>query len=96
MALALQKYVDPSTLPSLFQSNLEPPILLSMLQTFLEILPNNPDAAPKVLSYLDGLSKVSRINMVLLFLSEQERGVVRRLCDTLGDAARVRPWKSVL
>ncbi|KAL1686439.1 hypothetical protein GGG16DRAFT_117880 [Schizophyllum commune] len=92
----LTKYVDPSTLPTLFQSNLEPPILLSMLQTFLDVLPNNPDAAPKVLSYLDGLSKVSRINMVLLFLSEQERGVVRRLCDTLGDAAKVRPWKSVL
>ncbi|KAL1663410.1 hypothetical protein GGF50DRAFT_116066 [Schizophyllum commune] len=92
----LTQYVDPSTLSSLFQSNLEPPILLSMLQTFLDVLPNNPDAAPKVLSYLDGLSKVSRINMVLLFLSEQERGVVRRLCDTLGDAAKVRPWKSVL
>ncbi|KAL1704637.1 hypothetical protein EV121DRAFT_291204 [Schizophyllum commune] len=92
----LSKFVDPTTLPPLFKSNLEPPILLSMLQTFLDILPNNPDAAPKVLSYLDGLSKVSRINMVLLFLSEQERGVVRRLCDTLGDAAKVRPWKSVL
>ncbi|KAL1753894.1 hypothetical protein FB107DRAFT_276295 [Schizophyllum commune] len=92
----LTKYVDPSTLPTLFQSNLEPPILLSMLQTFLDVLPNNPDAAPKVLSYLDGLSKVSRINMVLLFLSEQERGVVRRLCETLGDVAKVRPWKSVL
>ncbi|KAL1673444.1 hypothetical protein EV122DRAFT_282993 [Schizophyllum commune] len=92
----LTKYVDSSILPALFQSNLEPPILLSMLQTFLDVLPNNPDAAPKVLSYLDGLSKVSRISMVLLFLSEQERGVVRRLCETLGDAARVRPWKSVL
>ncbi|KAL1744087.1 hypothetical protein HDZ31DRAFT_39491 [Schizophyllum fasciatum] len=92
----LTKFVEPDSLPQLFQSNLEPPILLSAFQTFLDVLDTNPQATPEVLAYMQGLARVSRINMVLLFLSDKERDVVRRLCDRLGDVARVRPWKSVL
>ncbi|TRM61178.1 hypothetical protein BD626DRAFT_502982 [Schizophyllum amplum] len=92
----LCQFVDPAALPQLFDSNLEPSMLLSILETAQEMLSGDAGAASKVLSYMDGLSKVSRINVVLLFLNNEERGVVRRLCDTLGDAARVRPWKSVL
>ncbi|KAK0244398.1 hypothetical protein EDD85DRAFT_807910 [Armillaria nabsnona] len=73
--------VPPARLPALFKTSLEPSLLASILETFLNTSNENSDV---VVGYLEALSKVPRLGTIILFLSEGERTVLRRLVEKVG------------
>ncbi len=77
----LLKSVPPAQLPALFKTSLEPSLLASILETFLNTSNENSDI---VVGYLEALSKVPRLSTIILFLSEGERTVLRRLVEKVG------------
>ncbi|KAK0449273.1 hypothetical protein EV421DRAFT_1780951 [Armillaria borealis] len=84
--------VPPAQLPALFKTSLEPSLLASILETFLNTSNENSDV---VVGYLEALSKVPRLGTIILFLSEGERTVLRRLVEKVGvDKVNV-VWRKV-
>ncbi|KAK0503827.1 hypothetical protein EDD18DRAFT_1130880 [Armillaria luteobubalina] len=84
--------VPPAHLPALFKTSLEPSLLASILETFLNASSEDSDV---VVGYLEALSKVPRLGTIILFLSEGERTVLRRLVEKIGvDQVNVI-WRNV-
>ncbi|KAK0487272.1 hypothetical protein IW261DRAFT_1446869 [Armillaria novae-zelandiae] len=73
--------IPPAQLPALFKTSLEPSLLASILEMFLNASSENSDV---VVRYLEALSKVPRLSTIVLFLSEGERTVLRRLVEKVG------------
>ncbi|KAK7025566.1 hypothetical protein VNI00_015919 [Paramarasmius palmivorus] len=90
--------VDPSTYPSLFKTSLEPSLLISIVQTFLDVLSTDldPDARDFIGRSMEGLLHVPRISTIALFLSGTEKDVVKSVLQKLDDAVLTDLWRSVL
>ncbi|KAK0188216.1 TPR-like protein [Armillaria mellea] len=73
--------VPPAQLQALFKTSLEPSLLASILETLLNASNENSTV---VVEYLEALSKVPRLGTIILFLSEGERTVLRRLVEKVG------------
>lgn len=71
----------------MFKISLEPSLLVSLLETFLATLQqSNDDAhtASEIRDYVDALAKVPRFKTVLLFLSKNEKVILREVWEHLG------------
>ncbi|EPQ54687.1 TPR-like protein, partial [Gloeophyllum trabeum ATCC 11539] len=83
----LLSQIPPSSLPYLFQTSLEPSLLVSMLATFLHVLrsPNaNQQVKEDVKQYMSSLSRVPRFNFVLMLLSRSEKDTARQVWSEVG------------
>ncbi|KAI3621322.1 rna polymerase ii-associated protein 3 [Moniliophthora roreri] len=94
----LIKNVEPSTYPSFFKTSLEPSLLISIVQTFLDILSSvsHSDAKSLVTRSMEGFLHVPRISTIALFLSGTEKDLVKRVLEKLDDASLTDLWRSVL
>ncbi|KAK0222015.1 hypothetical protein IW262DRAFT_1377548 [Armillaria fumosa] len=84
--------VPPAQLPALFKTSLEPSLLASILETFLNA---SSEDSGVVVGYLEALSKVPRLGTIILFLSEGERTVLRRLVEKVGVDQVSVIWRNV-
>ncbi|KAK0464701.1 TPR-like protein, partial [Desarmillaria tabescens] len=75
--------VPSAQLPAFFKTSLEPSLLASILEIFLNVS-NEERNTSIVVEYLEALSKVPRLGTMILFLSEGERMVLRRLVERVG------------
>ncbi|KAJ8454003.1 hypothetical protein ONZ45_g19475 [Pleurotus djamor] len=93
----LAQQAPPSCLPQLFQTSLEPPLLVSIFQTF-EVALTADDASmpPLIRSYLDAFAQVPRIGTILLFLTKDEKALVLGVCDAVQAAEPGSFWSAVL
>ncbi|KAF9561099.1 hypothetical protein CPC08DRAFT_707668 [Agrocybe pediades] len=80
--------IPPPQIPAIFKTNLEPSLLVSILDIFLEVLKPLPEhettVRAQVLSYLHALSAVPRFGTLLLFLSKPEKVLAREVWALLG------------
>jgi len=79
-----EQTIPPSSLQKLFQTSLEPPVLILLLQTFLATLDQNPSQRDGVREYMDGLANVPRFSTVLLLLTNPEKDCARRVWEKVG------------
>ncbi|KAK0201625.1 hypothetical protein DFS33DRAFT_1348839 [Desarmillaria ectypa] len=87
--------VPPAQLPALFKTSLEPSLLASILETFLNAS-NEERNTSTVVEYLEALSKVPRLGTMILFLSEGEHTVLRRLVEKVDVDTVNAVWRTVL
>ncbi|KAF4617296.1 hypothetical protein D9613_005646 [Agrocybe pediades] len=80
--------IPPPQIPAIFKTNLEPSLLVSILDIFLKVLKPLPEhettVRAQVLSYLHALSAVPRFGTLLLFLSKPEKVLAREVWALLG------------
>jgi len=91
--------IEPSTLPKLCQTSLDPSLLASILEAILDVLSVSGDVSKikeRMLAYLDGFSKVPRFETVVLFLSEKEKQRAKQVLELLGVEQPSGFWRSVL
>ncbi|KAG5726879.1 RNA polymerase II-associated protein 3 [Termitomyces sp. T112] len=81
----------PSSVPALFRTSLEPALLVSMMGVFRDVLNANAlkddeldGVRERVRGYMDAFGKVERFETVMLFLSHEEKKVVRGVWEALG------------
>eukprot|EP00897_Mesotaenium_endlicherianum_P008666 jgi/Mesen1/7828/ME000417S07139 len=75
---SILRMVDSHGLPQLFKDSLTPALLLPMLLTLLS--PSFfPREAEKAMEMLEGLARVPRFHLTVLFLSSKDRAAVRML-----------------
>ncbi|KDQ11161.1 hypothetical protein BOTBODRAFT_35703 [Botryobasidium botryosum FD-172 SS1] len=90
---ALLNSIPPPELPGLFKTSLESTHLVSILQDFLS---QPPDAFPRIKEYLVNFPRVSRFGVMVLFLKDDEKELVRKVWDSLGEIGRDsegrKPW----
>jgi len=86
--------IPPSDLPVLFKISLESTHLVSILRNFLG---QPPEVFPRIKEYLINLPRASRFGVIILFLKEDEKELVRKVWDSLGEIGRDpearKPWK---
>lgn len=86
--------VPPSSLPALCKTSLEPAFLIAVLDTLRSLVASGigqADVRNAMREYLDGFAKVQRFDTVVMFLSAQEKDVVRDVLRALG----VKSWAGV-
>ncbi len=86
----VQAQIPPSSLPKLFQASMEASSLVSLLQTFREVLqqtPQGPDTVKAVKDYMLNLARVPRFTTAVLFLSPEERRLVENIWERIGGHA---------
>ncbi|KAF8879478.1 hypothetical protein BD779DRAFT_1551728 [Infundibulicybe gibba] len=88
--------ISPASLPTVFQTSLEPSMLISILKTFRDHIDLNPGPT-NVKSYLDALARVPRFGTVVLFLSADEKEIARMVWERVGviSAELSGPWRCV-
>jgi len=90
---ALLNSIPPPELPGLFKTSLESTHLVSILQDFLS---QPSDAFPRIKEYLVNFPRVSRFGVMVLFLKDDEKELVRKVWDSLGEIGRDsegrKPW----
>ncbi|KAI0699139.1 hypothetical protein BC835DRAFT_1461661 [Cytidiella melzeri] len=92
--------LPPTSLPSLFKTSLEPSNLVSMLKTFQHVLQSpsaSLDTKMCIQEYLVNLARVSRFGTLMLFMSADERRLVKDVWDALrndeaSDVQERRAW----
>ncbi|XP_017296700.1 RNA polymerase II-associated protein 3 [Kryptolebias marmoratus] len=76
------RQIEPAAYGSIFINSLEPDVLNQILQTLLDFFtPNEAPAA--ILETLSSLAGVRRFDMAVMFMSPQEKKVLRELFDFL-------------
>lgn len=85
--------IPPPDLPSLFKTSLESSHLVSILNVLSDM---PPETSGRVKEYLSNLTRVSRFGTIRMFLNKDEKEVVRKVWDGLGDQGRDpearKPW----
>ncbi|KZT19993.1 TPR-like protein, partial [Neolentinus lepideus HHB14362 ss-1] len=79
--------IPPISLSSLFQTSLEPTLLVSMLTTFLHIIrvPGIPgNVKEDVRQYMLSLARVPRFSIVLMLMSRSEKVVAKQVWEDVG------------
>ncbi|KAI0029481.1 hypothetical protein K488DRAFT_80143 [Vararia minispora EC-137] len=92
--------IPPSALPSLFQTSLETPLLLSVLDTFHTLLTSSAyeterhDLRNWIRQYLVHFPQVPRFGTVVLFLSSNEKALTKEVLREAGaDEALLAAWR---
>ena len=72
----------------MFKTSLESPQLVSLLETFSSVLRDpefeyEPDVKATVKTYLINLSRVPRFSTIVLFMSKDEKKLVKEVWDAL-------------
>ncbi|TFK52695.1 TPR-like protein, partial [Heliocybe sulcata] len=83
----LMAQISPDSLPSLFQTSLEPTLLVSMLTTFLHILsvPGiSVGVKEDIRQYMLALGRVPRFSIVLMLMSRSEKDLAEQVWQELG------------
>ncbi|TDL23198.1 hypothetical protein BD410DRAFT_787515 [Rickenella mellea] len=79
--------IQPTYLPTLFQTSLEPTLLVSIVETFQSLV-SAEDASDEdkemVNDYMKWFAKIPRFETVVLFLSSREKSLVRSVCMATG------------
>jgi len=68
------------------------------MEMFLAVLSasnSDPDIKQRVIIYMDNFAKVSRFEILLLFLSRREKGIVKQVWTMLGLNELVGIWAAV-
>lgn len=76
--------VPASSLPAMFKTSLEAPLLVSMLETFKFVLTEHDDERTikdSVKSYLLNLARVPRFSTIIMFMSNDEKKLVKEVWD---------------
>ncbi|EKM61554.1 uncharacterized protein PHACADRAFT_204723 [Phanerochaete carnosa HHB-10118-sp] len=76
--------VPPASLPAMFKTSLEAPLLVSVLGTFKFILAEHDDnssARDSVKAYLLSFARVPRFSTIMMFMSKYERTLVKEVWD---------------
>ncbi|EIN12462.1 hypothetical protein PUNSTDRAFT_141160 [Punctularia strigosozonata HHB-11173 SS5] len=85
---ALLCQIPPAAVPSMCQTSLEPPLLVSILNTFSSLLDEhcdpNPDLVDHVREYMLALKEVPRFAMVALFMNQKE-SLTRVVCPGVAE-----------
>ncbi|KZT64243.1 TPR-like protein, partial [Daedalea quercina L-15889] len=86
--------VSPIALPSLFQSSLEARSLTNIVGTLRDVLKVHPEqnVQERIREYMIGLTRVQRFSTVVLFMSSEERKVVKETWQSLGGGEGERAW----
>ncbi|KAF8332965.1 hypothetical protein F5887DRAFT_564238 [Amanita rubescens] len=87
--------IPPENIPSMCKASLEPVLLISVIDVFIEVLKANAgDQATMdaVRVYLTGFENVPRFSTILLFLSEKEKVRVREVWKLLGSETLGGAW----
>uniref|UniRef100_A0A0W0FC64 RNA-polymerase II-associated protein 3-like C-terminal domain-containing protein n=1 Tax=Moniliophthora roreri TaxID=221103 RepID=A0A0W0FC64_MONRR len=89
----LIKTVEPSTYPTLESS-----LLISIVQTFLDILTSDShsDAKRLVPHSVAGFLHIPGISTIALFLSGTEKDIVKRVLEKVDDASLMDLWRSLM
>ncbi|KAI0785195.1 hypothetical protein C8Q75DRAFT_776404 [Abortiporus biennis] len=94
--------ISPDTIPSLFQTSLEPSMLSAILHTFETVLsdPSTTSGTKQLIkSYMTMFPKVSRWDAVVLFLSADEKKCAQKVWTLLSgvsdekDEEVIKAWK---
>ncbi|KAG7088890.1 hypothetical protein E1B28_012836 [Marasmius oreades] len=88
--------VSPSAYPSFFKTSLEPSLLISIIQTYLDITTSEPNAMARVKESMEGFLHVPRISTIALFLSRKEKEIVLQILERLDDEALSNRWRGIL
>ncbi|KZP26273.1 hypothetical protein FIBSPDRAFT_949450 [Athelia psychrophila] len=90
---ALLSTIPPQALPALFQTSLEPPLLVSILATFQSKIKLDPAAASAetamkdrahMREYMAAFARVPRFSFVVMFMSTSEKEVAKDVWEGLG------------
>ncbi|KAF5372891.1 hypothetical protein D9758_001714 [Tetrapyrgos nigripes] len=83
--------VPPSRLPTMFQTSLEPSLFMSICRTLLDAIQHSDDEniVTVAVEYLQTFTKVPRIKTVVLFLTGDEKDVLRAIYQRLEVSERV-------
>ncbi|KIM35927.1 hypothetical protein M413DRAFT_449556 [Hebeloma cylindrosporum] len=94
--------IPPTQLPALCKTSLEPPLLVSILDTFSKILTvsaSNPDGGKQfkniITQYMEHFTKIPRFSTLVLFLSRAEKDVAKQVWTLLGVGQPEGAWHSV-
>lgn len=94
--------VPPSALSNLYQTSLEPTHIVSVLRVF-QVLLTTPahedqreDLKAWVKDYLNGYTRVQRFGTITLFMSTEERKLVKDVLVKAGVAEGENVWKKWL
>lgn len=81
--MTTQENVHPTALPAMFKTSLEAPLLVSILEMFKFTLEggSEPDRKETVKTYLLDFARVPRFSMVVLFMSKDEKRLVKEVWD---------------
>ncbi|KIY66296.1 TPR-like protein, partial [Cylindrobasidium torrendii FP15055 ss-10] len=89
--------IPPTQFPAFFQTSLEPPLLVSILQTFHDALERDASTQQRIIAYLDAFASVPRFGTLLLFLNSKEKETARALVGRLGGSNVLNPvWGKML
>jgi hypothetical protein len=78
-----QQTVPATELVGIFKNSLDPPFLTSMLETFKDLLVNDPTRKPVVGQYFNALRRVPRFDTLALFLSSSEAQTLKDVQELL-------------
>jgi len=87
--------IPPENIPSMCKASLEPVLLISVIDVFIEVLKANAGDQATVVAvkaYLTGFENVPRFSTILLFLSEKEKVRVREVWKLLGSETLGGTW----
>ncbi len=90
--------IPPENIPSMCKSSLEPVLLISIIDVFIEVLKANVGdhaTVDAVKAYLTGFENAPRFSTILLFLSEKEKVRVRDVWKCLGTETLGGAWSSL-
>ncbi|KAF9265179.1 hypothetical protein L218DRAFT_160232 [Marasmius fiardii PR-910] len=88
--------MSPSGYPSFFKTSLEPLLLVSIMQTYLDVIDADPNAVARVKESMEGFLHVPRISTIALFLSRKEKEVVLQVLKKLSDETLSNRWRGLL
>ncbi|KAF9496836.1 TPR-like protein [Pleurotus eryngii] len=87
--------IPPSTLPQLFKTSLEPPLLVSIFEMFQSIESQSSEVIAQIRQYLDAFVQVPRLSTIILFLTKAEKELIRGVCEKCGAREAGSLWASV-
>jgi len=87
------KTVPPSAIPQLFKTSLEPAFLVSILQMFLSVAGSaSEEELMEIREYMIALSRAQRFSTVMLLLNKEEKQLVKKVWDSLGNVKDNGHW----
>ncbi|EIW81235.1 TPR-like protein, partial [Coniophora puteana RWD-64-598 SS2] len=87
------KTVPPSAIPQLFKTSLEPAFLVSILQMFLSVAGSaSEEELMEIREYMIALSRAQRFSTVMLLLNKEEKQLVKKVWDSLGNVKDKGHW----
>lgn len=96
--MRLAQSIPPASIPSMCKSSLDPALLISIIDVFIDVVKANAvdqATADIIRDYLMGFENVPRFGTVLLFLSEKEKARIREIWMLLGAQTLGGVWSSL-